>query len=62
MSLALAQYPSISKIRIAFGDAGVIPYYLGSLSLDTVGLTIDLSPRSATFASSQIIFSIRSRI
>jgi hypothetical protein len=38
VALALSQYPSISRIRIAFGDAGVIPYYSGSLSLDTVGL------------------------
>jgi len=35
---ALARYPGIKEIRIAFGDAGVIPYYSGALHLDVVGL------------------------
>ncbi|MHB0937428.1 MAG: hypothetical protein ACYDCO_11135 [Armatimonadota bacterium] len=35
---ALGRYPGIDSIRIAFGDAGVIPYYSGALHLDVVGL------------------------
>lgn len=34
----LARYPGIAGIRLAFGDAGVIPYYSGALHLDVVGL------------------------
>jgi len=37
-ALALRQYPNILVTRIAFGDTGVIPFYTGALSLDTVGL------------------------
>ena len=35
---ALARFPQIREVRIAFADAGVIPYYTGSIWLDVVGL------------------------
>jgi hypothetical protein len=38
VALALSQYPRIKTLRIAFGDAGVIPYFSQALSLDDVGL------------------------
>lgn len=38
MALALSKYAGIKQIRIAFGDAGVIPYFSEALSLDDVGL------------------------
>ncbi len=34
----LALYPDIQRVRIAFGDSGVIPYFTESIWLDTVGL------------------------
>ncbi len=37
-ALALSKYPKIKQLRIAFGDAGVIPYFSEALSLDEVGL------------------------
>jgi arabinofuranosyltransferase len=38
VALELSKYPNIKKMRIAFGDAGVIPYFSEALSLDDVGL------------------------
>jgi hypothetical protein len=38
LALSLAAYPDIRSVRIAVGDAGVIPYFTGALHLDTVGL------------------------
>lgn len=38
LALTLREYPGIKNIRIAFGDAGVIPYFTEALSLDDVGL------------------------
>jgi arabinofuranosyltransferase len=38
VAIALGKYPEIKQIRIAFGDAGVIPYFSEALSLDDVGL------------------------
>jgi hypothetical protein len=38
VAIALSKYPGIKQIRIAFGDAGVIPYFSEALSLDDVGL------------------------
>jgi hypothetical protein len=35
---ALATVPGIQATRIAFADAGAVPYYSGALSLDLVGL------------------------
>jgi arabinofuranosyltransferase len=35
---ALARYPQIKEVRIAFADAGVIPYFTGATWLDVVGL------------------------
>lgn len=35
---SLAGFPRVEKLRIAFGDAGVIPYFTGAEWLDTVGL------------------------
>jgi arabinofuranosyltransferase len=35
---ALAGFPGIRGVRIAFGDAGVIPYFSNALHLDVVGL------------------------
>ena len=37
-SKALARFPQIKKVRIAFADAGVMPYYSGAIWLDVVGL------------------------
>ena len=34
----LARFPQIKSVRIAFADAGVIPYFSGALWLDVVGL------------------------
>jgi arabinofuranosyltransferase len=34
----LAQFPGIRRVRIAFGDSGVIPYFTESIWLDRVGL------------------------
>jgi hypothetical protein len=36
---ALRDYPHIRHVRIAIGDAGVIPHYTGAPHLDPVGLT-----------------------
>ena len=36
--LALSKYEHIESTRIAFGDAGVIPYFSGALHLDVAGL------------------------
>src|SRR5262249_43747281 len=36
--LALAAYPDIRGVRIAFADAGVIPYFSNAPHLDVVGL------------------------
>ena len=41
----LARYPGIERVRIAFGDAGVIPYHSGALHLDVVGLNDRVIPR-----------------
>jgi arabinofuranosyltransferase len=35
---ALARYPQIKEVRVAFADAGVIPYFSGATWLDVVGL------------------------
>jgi hypothetical protein len=35
---ALARFPEITAVRIAFADAGVIPYFTGAQWLDVVGL------------------------
>jgi arabinofuranosyltransferase len=35
---ALARFPAVASVKIAFGDAGVIPYYTGAQWLDVVGL------------------------
>jgi hypothetical protein len=35
---ALARFPDIAQVRIAFADSGVIPYFTGAQWLDTVGL------------------------
>ncbi len=35
---SLADFPDIRDVRIAFGDAGVIPFFTGALWLDPVGL------------------------
>ncbi len=35
---ALANFPQIKEVRIAFADSGVIPYFTGALWLDVVGL------------------------
>jgi hypothetical protein len=38
VAIELSKYPNIKRMRIAFGDAGVIPYFSEALSLDDVGL------------------------
>jgi hypothetical protein len=38
ISKVLARFPQIKQVRIAFADAGVIPYYSGAIWLDVVGL------------------------
>lgn len=38
ISKALARFPQIKEVRIAFGDSGVIPYFSGAIWLDVVGL------------------------
>lgn len=38
LARALASLPSIRTVKIAYGDAGVIPYYSGAQWLDPVGL------------------------
>ena len=38
ISQALAHFPQIKEVRIAFGDSGVIPYFSGAIWLDMVGL------------------------
>ena len=38
LAKSLAQYPNIQRVCIAFGDAGVVPYYTRSIWLDVVGL------------------------
>lgn len=35
---SLSLFPNIEKVRIAFGDSGVLPYFTKSIWLDTVGL------------------------
>jgi arabinofuranosyltransferase len=35
---ALADFPQIKEVRIAFADSGVIPYFTGAIWLDVVGL------------------------
>jgi arabinofuranosyltransferase len=35
---ALAEFPQIKEVRIAFADSGVIPYFTGAIWLDVVGL------------------------
>ena len=37
-ALALSRYDGIRDVRIAFGDAGVIPYFTEAFHLDVVGL------------------------
>ena len=34
----LARYPQIKNVRVAFADAGVMPYFSGAIWLDVVGL------------------------
>ncbi|WP_141699015.1 hypothetical protein [Candidatus Thiosymbion oneisti] len=34
----LSTFPQIENVRIAFGDAGVIPYFTGAVWLDVIGL------------------------
>jgi hypothetical protein len=43
---ALARFPDIAGVRIAFADAGVIPYFTGAQWLDTVGLNDRLLART----------------
>ncbi|MGH9309148.1 MAG: hypothetical protein ACRD1U_07230 [Vicinamibacterales bacterium] len=43
---ALAQYPQITAVRMAFADAGVIPYYTGAPWLDVVGLNDSVLART----------------
>lgn len=38
VAVQLSKYERIKKVRIAFGDAGVIPYFTEALILDDVGL------------------------
>lgn len=38
VSKALANFPQIKEVRIAFADSGVIPYFSGAIWLDVVGL------------------------
>jgi len=37
IATALPAFPAIEDVRIAFGDAGVIPYITGAVWLDTIG-------------------------
>jgi hypothetical protein len=56
---ALALFPDVTKVRIAFGDAGLIAYHSRALWLDTVGLnnrTIALAKNEHTVTES--LFSI----
>jgi hypothetical protein len=39
VATALAAFPAVSALRIAFADSGVIPYHSRALWLDLVGLT-----------------------
>jgi hypothetical protein len=38
ISQALARFPQIKEVRIAFADSGVLPYFSGAIWLDVVGL------------------------
>ncbi|MEO8342384.1 MAG: hypothetical protein ABI536_01080, partial [Gallionella sp.] len=38
ISKALARFPPIREVRIAFADSGVMPYFSGAIWLDVVGL------------------------
>ncbi len=47
---ALARYPGIRELRIAVGDAGVIPYLSGAKHLDVVGLNDPVIARGGDLA------------
>ena len=52
IAMELATYPDIERVRIAYGDAGVIPFFTRSLWLDPVGLNDSFLARSQDRASS----------
>lgn len=52
IAMELAEYPNIESVRIAYGDAGVIPFFTRSLWLDPVGLNDSFLARSQDRASS----------
>jgi len=46
LAKALASFPNIKEVRIAFADSGVIPYFSGAIWLDVTGLNDGFLARS----------------